>query len=240
MSEEQSFLEQLKENPADDGTRLVYADWLEDHGQPALAAYIRLELELAAMEPDEPGYTERDAELRRRRLSLDLEKVNQVGRGYDLILMRYERVLKIRVIKVIRELAGCSLLEAKNLSETVPSTVCREVSRYEAEIGREKFSQLGSVEAVICLSPTAGRPSPQPLPARQAHAVVFLACETSDWAAVVDAIQETKDCTRGEAESILSCWEPTTIRVFPTEEQARQAAVAFDKLALIGIWPVKG
>jgi hypothetical protein len=46
-----------------------------------------------------------------------------------------------------------------------------------------------------------------------------------------------KGCTRAEAEGILSSWEPTPLRVFPTEEQARQAAIVFDNLARVGVRP---
>ena len=42
MSDEAAFLEALKANPADDTTRLVYADWLDEHGEPAKAEYLRL------------------------------------------------------------------------------------------------------------------------------------------------------------------------------------------------------
>ena len=42
MSEEEAFLEALKANPADDTTRLVYADWLDEHDQPQKAEYLRL------------------------------------------------------------------------------------------------------------------------------------------------------------------------------------------------------
>ena len=43
--EEEAFLRAIAANPADDGTRLVYADWLEERGDPR-AEYIRLRLRL--------------------------------------------------------------------------------------------------------------------------------------------------------------------------------------------------
>ena len=42
MSDEAAFLEVLKANPADDTARLVYADWLDEHDEPAKAEYLRL------------------------------------------------------------------------------------------------------------------------------------------------------------------------------------------------------
>jgi uncharacterized protein (TIGR02996 family) len=48
MSEERSFLDALAANPADDLTRLVYADWLDDHAD-GRSRYLRLVCELARM-----------------------------------------------------------------------------------------------------------------------------------------------------------------------------------------------
>ena len=42
VSDEAAFLTALKANPADDTTRFVYADWLDEHGEPAKAEYLRL------------------------------------------------------------------------------------------------------------------------------------------------------------------------------------------------------
>jgi uncharacterized protein (TIGR02996 family) len=41
MKDEAAFLKALRENPADDTTRLVYADWLDERGDPR-AEFIRL------------------------------------------------------------------------------------------------------------------------------------------------------------------------------------------------------
>src|SRR5262249_2869178 len=42
-----AFLADIIANPDDDDLRLVYADWLEDHGQPERAEFIRLQIEVA-------------------------------------------------------------------------------------------------------------------------------------------------------------------------------------------------
>src|SRR5262245_58863227 len=41
-----AFLKAIAEAPDDDGPRLVYADWLEEHGDPARAEFIRVRCEL--------------------------------------------------------------------------------------------------------------------------------------------------------------------------------------------------
>jgi len=40
--------------PDDDAPRLVYADWLEENGDPARAAFIRAQVELARLPPNHP------------------------------------------------------------------------------------------------------------------------------------------------------------------------------------------
>ncbi|HKB05654.1 MAG TPA: TIGR02996 domain-containing protein [Gemmataceae bacterium] len=52
MTEREALLEAVLAAPADDAPRLVYADWLDEHGEPAQAAFIRAQLELARQKPD--------------------------------------------------------------------------------------------------------------------------------------------------------------------------------------------
>jgi uncharacterized protein (TIGR02996 family) len=56
MSMEQAFLDDILANPDDDVPRLVYADWLEEHGGPhgaARAEFIRVQCELARLPVDD-------------------------------------------------------------------------------------------------------------------------------------------------------------------------------------------
>jgi uncharacterized protein (TIGR02996 family) len=46
MSDRDAFLRAIIDNPGDDAPRLVYADWLEEHGDPARGEFIRLQCEL--------------------------------------------------------------------------------------------------------------------------------------------------------------------------------------------------
>jgi uncharacterized protein (TIGR02996 family) len=53
MNDEDGFLQKLRDNPADDTTRLVYADWLDERGDPvsgAKAEFLRLTVRL--LEPN--------------------------------------------------------------------------------------------------------------------------------------------------------------------------------------------
>ena len=41
MNHDDAFLQAILDAPDDDTPRLVYADWLEEHGQPDRAEFIR-------------------------------------------------------------------------------------------------------------------------------------------------------------------------------------------------------
>jgi uncharacterized protein (TIGR02996 family) len=51
MSRKQAFLHAIRADPDDDSTRLVYADWLEEHGDPDRAEFIRLQVQRAVLDP---------------------------------------------------------------------------------------------------------------------------------------------------------------------------------------------
>src|SRR5689334_8020900 len=65
MTTEQAFLAEICANPDDDAPRLVYADWLDEHGDAERAEFIRLQCQLART-PRHP----RLQELRRREKQL--------------------------------------------------------------------------------------------------------------------------------------------------------------------------
>jgi uncharacterized protein (TIGR02996 family) len=47
MTDEKHFLQAIIDNPDDDSFRLVFADWLEEHGQSDRAEFIRLQVQMA-------------------------------------------------------------------------------------------------------------------------------------------------------------------------------------------------
>jgi uncharacterized protein (TIGR02996 family) len=64
MTESEAFIQAIAENLYDDTPRLIFADWLEDHGQEERARFIRVQCEL---EPMRDQYEiDRAAELHRR------------------------------------------------------------------------------------------------------------------------------------------------------------------------------
>jgi uncharacterized protein (TIGR02996 family) len=66
MSDEKGLLAAIWEHPHDDTPRLVYADWLQENGQPERAEFIRVQCERARTDEDDPGHgrlVEREAKL---------------------------------------------------------------------------------------------------------------------------------------------------------------------------------
>src|SRR4051812_38202157 len=49
----QAFLQDIKDHPEDDTRRLIFADWLEEHGDPR-GELIRVQCELARLGEDDP------------------------------------------------------------------------------------------------------------------------------------------------------------------------------------------
>lgn len=48
--ERAAFIQSIIENPADDTPRLIFADWLEEHGEADRSEFIRCQIELAAIQ----------------------------------------------------------------------------------------------------------------------------------------------------------------------------------------------
>lgn len=58
MSERTAFIDAILNNPGDDTARLVFADWLEEHGEPERAEFIRCQIEAAKLPEAERGKSE--------------------------------------------------------------------------------------------------------------------------------------------------------------------------------------
>ena len=58
MTHDESFLRAIREEPDDDGVRLIYADWLEEHGKAERAEFIRGQVTLARTPLGAPGRNE--------------------------------------------------------------------------------------------------------------------------------------------------------------------------------------
>jgi uncharacterized protein (TIGR02996 family) len=76
VTHDDAFLQAIIESPDDDTPRLIYADWLEEHGQPERADFIRVQCELAHV-PDEDS--RRDPLEARQSLLLEDQGVKWAG-----------------------------------------------------------------------------------------------------------------------------------------------------------------
>ena len=54
MSDGEALLRAILDHPDDDAPRLVYADWLDENGQPERAEFIRVQVQLARLPADHP------------------------------------------------------------------------------------------------------------------------------------------------------------------------------------------
>jgi uncharacterized protein (TIGR02996 family) len=52
--EERAFFDPIRDAPADDGPRLIFADWLDEHGQPDRAEFIRIQCALVRLADEDP------------------------------------------------------------------------------------------------------------------------------------------------------------------------------------------
>lgn len=66
MNDQDAFLRAIIDNPDDEFPRLIFADWLEEHGEPARASLIRVQCELEKLTDEDPRgvvLCEQEAEL---------------------------------------------------------------------------------------------------------------------------------------------------------------------------------
>lgn len=83
MSDEQSFLDEITANPDDDIPRLIYADWLEERGDPR-GEFIRVQCELATLRKTQKRY----AELRARETELQTPNQQRWAEGFPYSLRK--------------------------------------------------------------------------------------------------------------------------------------------------------
>ena len=114
MSQHEAFLQSILEAPNDDAPRLVYADWLDDHGDGDRAEFIRVQCRLARLDPYDPERRE----LRRREYELHAEHWGEWAAPF------VGRVERWRFRRGFVEQIRCDgrqfLKEAKRLLELAP------------------------------------------------------------------------------------------------------------------------
>src|SRR5262245_46917946 len=67
---DEAFLQAILANPDDDHLRLIYADWLEERGDPR-GEFIRVQIELAAADVEGEGTRLKELKIREQELLLE-------------------------------------------------------------------------------------------------------------------------------------------------------------------------
>lgn len=132
---EARFLAAINDNPLDEDARLVYADWLEEQDDPR-AEYLRLESQLWTLP---------------RRITalqgqIDPAWLRSVSRVVDVYFVQSPN--KIGSIKLVREVTGFGLKDAKDLVEAAPSLVKANLSPFDAKVLVKRFAEHGAIAEI--------------------------------------------------------------------------------------------
>lgn len=103
MTEDDRFRETIKSAPADDLTRLVYADWLDEHDRPVEAEYLRLLSELRRV----------TARLTTLRGQLDRRWVADINPWCRVVLTRIFPERRLEAVRLVRELTDESMASVR-------------------------------------------------------------------------------------------------------------------------------
>lgn len=180
MTEHDAFLRAICANPADDTPRLVFADWLADHGDPDRGEFIRLEIELARRDPEDeaaerrrPALFSRKAELlkanRQRWIEPFLPAVGDVRfeRGFvtelqvsaDAFLAHGDRWMTLTPLTRVRFTAGrdsWELIDGSFAWNPDPLLTSPLLSRLES-IALDRLGLTASAVDVFARHPDLGR-----------------------------------------------------------------------------------
>jgi uncharacterized protein (TIGR02996 family) len=142
MKLEQGFLADIAEHADDDGPRLVFADWLDDHGEHERAEFIRTQVELAKLDP----YDDRAPDLLRRDRELRL----QHGRVWAKPGLKFTRTAEFRrgfVGKMTMQ-ASKFLVEAERIFAACPVQELRLMGFREEMDAFVRLECLGRLRAL--------------------------------------------------------------------------------------------
>lgn len=162
MTDRDAFLRAIRDTPADDTPRLVFADWLDDHGDPEWAELIRVQVEL------EPIHEELDNP-RRRELA---------DRETELLAVHADRWLG-PVHDIAAEYPAYGPVFRRGLPESVSLSLDTFLAR-----GGELFAACPTVREV-CVYGVAGRGAELAACPHLAHVETL---EIADWLTEADGV----------------------------------------------------
>lgn len=151
MTTEEDFLAVLKANPAADTARLVYADWLEEHGDDARAAYLRATVEMVRLCGDGRPEGPTVDELQRLAEQLPGEWRAAAAGRFAVVLARCEGTDRVGSARRVGDAVGCNYGKAWRLCQSAP---VRLVDLVPFEDARRVHATLAvSDELVVHLRP---------------------------------------------------------------------------------------
>jgi uncharacterized protein (TIGR02996 family) len=238
---ESAFLDALAADPSDHTTRLVYADWLEERGDPR-AAYVRADAALATIWPEDERWLPAARALTPLALAFDRDWLLAVSTPYEVSLAGYEPTSKILAIKLIRELTGLGLADAKAFSEsTLPRPLIQGINAVAASI----LIRRQTPQIWLRVTPGKDRPTrwPEAVCPRNAHHAVVLEFTQRD----VAAAQIIHEVFGDDVDLASMRWEDehfslSRLGPFRTEAEARVALAPLRSVARVAhfVCPLEG
>lgn len=210
---EHTFLAAIAANPGDADARAVYADWLEERGDPR-GEYLRLE----ALLNDGPA---RLLELTKQ---LDPGWLASVTRLFDVVLVE-PGSNKINMIKTVREVTGLGLKDAKDLVESpMPARVRTALTFDEAQDLASKLTYAGARVVVMPhVGPIVGSyPTPNLAAAPLAQVLWMTRVEKDRRIDAIKAVRQVTSIGLREAKELIDavyCGERRALRVHGTPAQ---------------------
>jgi uncharacterized protein (TIGR02996 family) len=112
------FLQAILDDPDDDTHRLVYADWLDEHGDPARAEFIRVQVELNRG----PARSREELAARRALAAREEELLERFGEEWEAPLQEFvrERVFRRGFVEDVVIEAGAFVENAEVLFRNAP------------------------------------------------------------------------------------------------------------------------
>jgi uncharacterized protein (TIGR02996 family) len=126
-ADRQALLDAMRDDPYDDRLLLVFADWLEDNGDPDRAEYIRFEKELHELDGQDPRYPEfffRGERLWRKNSKRWSQGLPSRAVGY----LRYGGVVRHLEVTAAAFLKGADALREQPLSRLVLTSVGKKLA----------------------------------------------------------------------------------------------------------------
>ncbi len=155
MTDEAGLLAAIRDDPESDDLRRIYADWLDDNGQPGRAEFIRVQLELAAMPHGWPN------EHNPRRHALDLRQTELLWEFRDRWLDGLPDVEGVEYL-FQRGLPSWVKFANQDVFRRVARRVFRSAIVERISVGRESAAQ-------VMLSPLLAGITHLDLPANALH-----------------------------------------------------------------------